>query len=102
MTMGWYMVMMDEPSLVGCFIWDQNDSHELVGRGEECAINVPTVDLVETVVAIGNGHGGDGDKFAEFGLTGVDAATMGTRARFPARPPVPWRLSTAPYSWAMQ
>ena len=42
-TMGWHMIMMDEPSLVGCFIWDQNYSHELVRRSKECVINVPTV-----------------------------------------------------------
>ncbi len=26
MTMGWHMVMEFEPSLIGCYIWDQNHS----------------------------------------------------------------------------
>ncbi len=42
MTMGWHMVMLEEPSLLGCFIWDQNYSYELVRRSKESVINVPT------------------------------------------------------------
>jgi flavin reductase (DIM6/NTAB) family NADH-FMN oxidoreductase RutF len=76
MTMGWHMVLMDEPSLVGCFIWDQNYSRELVRGSKECVINVPTFDLVETVVRIGNSHGPKPDKFEEFGLTAVEATKV--------------------------
>ena len=79
MTMGWHMVMMDEPSLVGCFIWDQNYSRELVRRSKECVINVPTVDIAETVVGIGNYHGPKPDKFEKFGLT----AEQGTKVSAP-------------------
>src|SRR3954449_7984296 len=43
MTMGWHMILNDEPSLVGCFIWDQNYSHELVRQSKQCVINVPEV-----------------------------------------------------------
>lgn len=77
MTMGWHMVMMQEPSLVGCFIWDQNDSHEMVRRSKECVINVPTVDLVRAVIGIGNSHGSEVDKFEQFGLTAVEATKVG-------------------------
>ena len=77
MTMGWHMVLMDEPPLVGGFIWDQNDSHELVRRSRECVINVPAVDLIRAVVRIGNCHGRDVDKFAAFGLTPQSAARVG-------------------------
>jgi flavin reductase (DIM6/NTAB) family NADH-FMN oxidoreductase RutF len=77
MTMGWHMVMMDEPSLVGCFIWDQNYSHELVRRSKECVINVPEVELAETVVGIGNYHGPEPDKFEKFGLTAEKGAEVG-------------------------
>jgi hypothetical protein len=34
-------------------------------------INIPTVDLVDQVVGIGNSTGGKLDKFKEFGLTAV-------------------------------
>jgi flavin reductase (DIM6/NTAB) family NADH-FMN oxidoreductase RutF len=73
MTMGWHMVMMDEPSLVGCFIWDQNYSHELVRRSKECVINVPEFAIAEAVVGIGNEHGPLPDKFEQFGLTAEKA-----------------------------
>jgi flavin reductase (DIM6/NTAB) family NADH-FMN oxidoreductase RutF len=71
------MVMMDEPSLVGRFIWDQNYSYGLVRRSKECVINVPTVDLVDAVIGVGNSHGPEVDKFETFGLTAVDATKVG-------------------------
>ena len=73
MTMGWHMVMGEEPSLVGCFIWDQNHSFEMIRKSRECVINVPAVDLAATVVKIGNTSGTDVDKFERFGLTAVPA-----------------------------
>src|SRR5437016_1132298 len=75
-TMGWHMIMMDEPSLVGCFIWDQNYSHELVRRSKECVINVPEVAIAEAVVGIGNHHGPKPDKFQEFGLMALAATQV--------------------------
>src|ERR1700742_3280428 len=71
MTMGWHMIMMDEPSLIGCFIWDQNYSRELVRRSKECVINVPETAIANAVVGIGNHHGPKPDKFDQFGLTPV-------------------------------
>jgi flavin reductase (DIM6/NTAB) family NADH-FMN oxidoreductase RutF len=71
MTMGWHMVMGFEPSLIGCFIWDQNHSFDLARKSKECVINIPTVDLAPKVVDIGNSSGREIDKFAEFGLTAV-------------------------------
>jgi flavin reductase (DIM6/NTAB) family NADH-FMN oxidoreductase RutF len=71
MTMGWHMVMSEEPSLVGCFIWDRNHSFEMIRKSRECVINVPTLDLATTVVRIGNTSGTEVDKFARFGLTAV-------------------------------
>ncbi len=69
MTMGWHMVMEFEPSRVGCFITDGNHSYEMIRRSKECVINIPTLDLVEKVVGIGNSTGAEIDKFATFGLT---------------------------------
>jgi flavin reductase (DIM6/NTAB) family NADH-FMN oxidoreductase RutF len=71
MTMGWHMVMGEDPSLLGCFIWDQNHSFEMIRKSRECVINVPTADMAKTVVQIGNSTGSEIDKFAEFGLTAV-------------------------------
>ena len=69
MTMGWHMVMGFEPSLVGCYIWEENHSFEMIRRSKQCVINVPTVELARTVVGIGNCSGREVDKFERFGLT---------------------------------
>jgi len=71
MTMGWHMVMGEEPSLVGCFIWDRNRSFDMIRKSRECVINLPTVDLATTVVGIGNTSGRTVDKFTTFNLTAV-------------------------------
>ena len=72
MTMGWHMIMEFQPSLIGCYIWDRNFSFDLVRKSKECVINIPTVDLASTVVAIGNSSGRDLDKFEAFKLTPVE------------------------------
>ena len=76
MTMGWHMVMGFEPSLIGCFIWEDNHSFRLIRKSKECVINVPTVDLAEVAVGIGNCSGADVDKFDTFGLTPAPAAKV--------------------------
>src|SRR5690242_10243550 len=35
MTMGWHMVMGFEPSLIGCYIWDQNHSFNMIRKSRE-------------------------------------------------------------------
>ncbi|WP_437732466.1 flavin reductase family protein [Sorangium sp. So ce1335] len=77
MTMGWHTVMEFTPSLVGCVISSGNHSFEMIRRSKECVINIPTVDLAEIVVRIGNSSGRDTDKFSAFGLTPVPAAAVG-------------------------
>lgn len=69
MTMGWHMMLGWD--LVGTYIWDANRTHHLVRNSRECAINLPTVDLLDAVVGIGNCSGRDGDKFERFGLSAV-------------------------------
>jgi flavin reductase (DIM6/NTAB) family NADH-FMN oxidoreductase RutF len=78
MTLGWHMMLGFEPALVGCFIWDQNHSFDLIRRSKECVINLPTVDLIDQVIDIGNTHGsGRGtDKFEQFGLTPLQATKV--------------------------
>lgn len=73
MTLGWHMVMEFNPSLIACLISSGNHSFELIRRSRECAINVPTVELKNEVVAIGNCTGLEVDKFAAFNLTAEPA-----------------------------
>ncbi len=69
MTMGWHMIMGFRPSLIGCYIWSENESFNMVRKSKQCVINIPTADIAKTVVGIGNTSGRDIDKFEEFGLT---------------------------------
>jgi flavin reductase (DIM6/NTAB) family NADH-FMN oxidoreductase RutF len=79
MTMGWHMVMEFSPSLVACLISAGNHSFDLIRDSKQCVINIPTADIAETVVRIGNCSGSSVDKFAEFGLT----PKPGTHVRAP-------------------
>jgi flavin reductase (DIM6/NTAB) family NADH-FMN oxidoreductase RutF len=79
MTMGWHMMMGFSPALFGCYIWDENHSFEMIRKSRQCVINVPTTDLVDEVVGIGNCSGKKIDKFKEFGLTPI----VGTKVYAP-------------------
>lgn len=68
MTMGRHTLLEFSPSRVACRISRANHSHELARRGRQCVINLPTVDIADTMVRIGNGSGRAIDKFAVFGL----------------------------------
>ncbi|MDF7650100.1 flavin reductase family protein [Erwiniaceae bacterium L1_54_3] len=69
MTLGWHTVLEFSPSLIGCMIAGGNYSHELIRQSGQCVINIPSADLVDRVVAIGNCHGDRIDKFDAFKLT---------------------------------
>jgi flavin reductase (DIM6/NTAB) family NADH-FMN oxidoreductase RutF len=71
MTMGWHMVMEFSPALVGCLISSGNHSFGMIRQSNECAINIPTADLAEEIVGIGNYSGAEVDKFEKFKLTAV-------------------------------
>jgi flavin reductase (DIM6/NTAB) family NADH-FMN oxidoreductase RutF len=76
MTMGWHAVMGFEPSLVGCYIWEENHSFGMVRASRECVINVPTFDMASQVVGIGNCSGAHVDKFERFALTPLPATKV--------------------------
>lgn len=80
MTMGWHLVMEFSPSLVGCIISEDNVSFEMIRKSRECVINVPSVDLINQVIGIGNCDGDDIDKFQKFNLTPVDSKMVSAPA----------------------
>jgi flavin reductase (DIM6/NTAB) family NADH-FMN oxidoreductase RutF len=63
MTMGWHMVLEFSPSLVACCISNANHSFEMIRHSQECVINVPTTDLVNEVIGIGNCSSAQVDNF---------------------------------------
>jgi flavin reductase (DIM6/NTAB) family NADH-FMN oxidoreductase RutF len=89
MTLGWHMMLGYD--LVGTYLWQANRSHALARASRECVINLPTEDLLDTVVRIGNCSSTEQDKFGRFGLTAlpsrdVDAPGIGEcHARFECR-----------------
>src|SRR5688572_2555428 len=76
MTMGWHMVMEFQPSLIGCYIWSNNHSFEMIRGSRECVINIPTQALIRQIVGIGNCSGADTDKFEKFRLTAEKASRV--------------------------
>ena len=73
MPMSWLTMMEFEPPLVGCVLSDRNYSFEALKATRQCVINVPTVEIIEAVVACGNVSGARTDKFERFGLTPTPA-----------------------------
>jgi len=76
MTMSWHTMMEFEPPLVGCVISGRNASFDMLRKSRECVINIPTLQLAEQVVGVGNCSGRAIDKFSRFGFTPVDAAQV--------------------------
>ncbi len=73
MSMGWHTVLEFSPSLIGCMITSTNHSFDLITKSKECVINIPTAELINEVVAIGNTTGTEIDKFKAFKLTALKA-----------------------------
>jgi flavin reductase (DIM6/NTAB) family NADH-FMN oxidoreductase RutF len=76
MTMSWHTMMEFEPPMIGCIISDNNYSFKALKKNKECVINIPTSKLAKKVVAVGNCHGNDIDKFKQFRLTAKPASQV--------------------------
>jgi flavin reductase (DIM6/NTAB) family NADH-FMN oxidoreductase RutF len=76
MTMSWLTMMEFEPPLVGCVLSGRNYSFEALTRTRECVLNIPTADLAQKVVKVGNSSGRKLDKFKAFGLTPLPASQV--------------------------
>jgi len=68
MTMTWHMVVEFTP-LIACIISPGDYSFSALRKTKECVIAIPTVDIINQVVYIGNCSGQDTDKFKIFNLT---------------------------------
>lgn len=77
MAMSWQMPVEFEPPLVACVLGPSDYSYGLLRKNRECTLNIPTVELAEKVVAVGNCSGRDVDKFETYGLTAKSAALVG-------------------------
>ena len=75
MTMSWHMVMDFTPQ-IGCIIGSWDHTFNALRATKDCVIAIPTVDLADKVVDIGNCSGQDTDKFKTFSLTPKPAANV--------------------------
>lgn len=76
MAMSWHMMVEFTPPLVACVVSNGDYSFEALRKTKECVIAVPSVELAEKVVEVGNSSGRDTDKFAAFGLTPEEASSV--------------------------
>jgi flavin reductase (DIM6/NTAB) family NADH-FMN oxidoreductase RutF len=76
MTMSWHTMIDFEPPIVGCVISNRNYTFDILKATKECVINIPTVELAEKVVGVGNTSGRKVAKFEAFGLTPAAASRV--------------------------
>lgn len=76
MTMSWHMMMEFTPPRLACIVSGADYSFIALAKTEECVIAIPSVEMAEKVVAIGNCSGRDTDKFSKVGLTGLPATEV--------------------------
>lgn len=76
MTMTWQTMIDFVPPIFCCVISDQNYSFDMLKKTKECVINIPSVELAEIVVGVGNTTGAKVDKFKKFNLTPEKAALV--------------------------
>jgi flavin reductase (DIM6/NTAB) family NADH-FMN oxidoreductase RutF len=76
MTMGFHMVIRHDPPLLGCVVGPWDHSFSALRESGECVIAIPTIDLAEKIVDIGNCSGAEVDKFEKFGLTALPSSEI--------------------------
>ncbi|MDR1123858.1 MAG: flavin reductase family protein [Elusimicrobiota bacterium] len=75
MTLSWSMVMDFTPQFA-FLTGPWNFSYAALTKTKECVISVPTVEMAQTVVKIGDCCGADTDKFKKFNLTPLAAQNV--------------------------
>lgn len=74
MTMSWLTMVEFEPPLIACIMSEDNYSFAALKKTKECVINIPTVELIQEVVGVGNTTGSKIDKFKKFELSAEPAS----------------------------
>ena len=72
MTSSWTTTLGFTP-IIGVALGPWNHSYHAMMETGECVLSIPTVDMMETVVDIGNCSGDSVDKFKRFSLTPLKA-----------------------------
>ncbi len=69
MAMSWHMIMEFEPPLIAYIASNRDHSFMDLRTTRECVIAIPKLELVETIVAVGNCSGRETHKSQTFQLT---------------------------------
>ena len=77
MTASWTTLLGFTP-IIGISLGPWNHSYNTLLETGECVLSIPTVDMMEAVVDIGNCSGGDIDKFKYFHLTPLQGQKVAT------------------------
>jgi flavin reductase (DIM6/NTAB) family NADH-FMN oxidoreductase RutF len=72
-TLAWAMPTSNKPPLVAISLSPQRHSHTLISESQEFVINIPTLELLQSVYACGSFSGRSFDKFKKAGLTPMPA-----------------------------
>ncbi|MHC1717736.1 MAG: flavin reductase family protein [Acidaminococcaceae bacterium] len=75
MTISWHMVTDFTPTLA-LTTGPWNYSFKALMKKKECVLAVPTVDIIEKVISVGDCSGKDTDKFKKFELTPLQASEV--------------------------
>lgn len=75
MTISWTMAI-DFAHHIAITTGPWNHSFEALMKTRECVVCIPPAGMIETVVRVGDVSGADTDKFRDFGLTALPAATV--------------------------
>lgn len=73
MTLSWHMMVDFVPPYVACVVSSNDFSFAAMRSTRDCVLSIPSVELAEKVVVVGNCSGRETDKFTEIGLTPLPA-----------------------------
>lgn len=76
MTNGFNMPITHVPSTLGITLGPWDYSFQALRNTRECVIAIPSADLAEKVVDVGNSSGRDVNKWSEFGFTPMQPAQV--------------------------
>jgi flavin reductase (DIM6/NTAB) family NADH-FMN oxidoreductase RutF len=76
MAMSWHMMVEFTPPTIACIVSSADHSHAALRASRECVIAIPSVEIADKVVGVGNVSGAEIDKFERFGLTALPAGKV--------------------------
>jgi flavin reductase (DIM6/NTAB) family NADH-FMN oxidoreductase RutF len=64
----WNMPVSDDPPIIALEIWEKHFIYKAILQTGDFVVNIPSIDMVDTVRSLGSVSGAKVDKFKKFGL----------------------------------